>query len=48
VFYVSKSGDSVFDKVMQGMAHEGFNNIIQFATIFYLLWEEKPDALPSS
>ncbi len=37
VFYVSKSGESVLDRVMQGMAHEDFNNIIQFAKIFYLL-----------
>jgi hypothetical protein len=37
VFYVSKSGENVLDKVMQGMTHEGLKKVIQFAIIFYLL-----------
>jgi hypothetical protein len=40
VFYVSKSGESVFDRVLQGVAHEGLKKIIQFA--LYLFQIENP------
>jgi hypothetical protein len=30
VFYVSKNEESVLDKVMQGMAHEGLKEVLQF------------------
>jgi hypothetical protein len=42
LLYVSRSGESVLDRVMQGMAHEGLKKVIQFATVFYLLQEGKP------
>jgi hypothetical protein len=35
VLYVSKSGESVFDKVLQGVAHEGLKKIIQFALYLF-------------
>ncbi len=41
LLYVSRSGESVLDRVMQGMAHEGLKKVIQFATVFYLLQEGK-------
>jgi hypothetical protein len=31
VFYVSKSGENVLDRVMQGMTHESLKKVIQFA-----------------
>jgi hypothetical protein len=34
VSYVSKNGESVLDKVMQGVAHEGLKKVIQVVTIF--------------
>jgi hypothetical protein len=33
VSYVSKNGESVLDKVMQGVAHEGLKRVIQVVTI---------------
>jgi hypothetical protein len=39
--YISKSGENVLDKMMQGMAHEGLKKVIQFATNFYLLKKGK-------
>jgi hypothetical protein len=35
VFYVSKSGESVFDRVLQGVAHEGLKKVIQFALYLF-------------
>jgi hypothetical protein len=32
--YISKNGESVLDKVMQGVAHEGLKKVIQVVTIF--------------
>jgi hypothetical protein len=42
LLYVSRSGESVLDRVMQGMVHEGLKKVIQFVTVFYLLQEGKP------
>jgi hypothetical protein len=42
LLYVSRSGESVLDRVMQGMAHEGLKKVIQFVTVFYLVREGKP------
>jgi hypothetical protein len=42
LFYVSKSGESVLDKFMQGMPHESLKKIIQLDTMFYLLQKGKP------
>jgi hypothetical protein len=33
VFYVSKIGQSVFDRVLQGVAHEGLKKIIQICLV---------------
>jgi hypothetical protein len=44
VFYVSKNGENVLDRVMQGMTHEGLKKVIQFAIIFYLLQKKKTHA----
>jgi len=41
VFYVSKNGENVLDRVMQGMTHEGLKKVIQFAIIFYLFQKRK-------
>jgi hypothetical protein len=34
LFYVSKNGESVLDKFMQGVPHAGLKKIIQLDTMF--------------
>jgi hypothetical protein len=34
VFYVSKNDESALDKVMQGVAHEGLKEVLQFLYVF--------------
>lgn len=41
VFYVSKNGENVLDRVMQGTTYGGLKKVIQFAIIFYLLQKRK-------